>query len=297
MEMSNASEWFIDAGGPKRGPYTIQQIDQFFKSGHVAPDTMLYNSRDPQNPTTVRALLELSSTALPGRPSVDLDKPIIAPGSEDAPPDPTLSLFLTLQSTKKKPAIDPNMDRTPGTTKGRFAETQLWFFGAMVMIVGTLVWGTTKLMNYSNELASVKTEQPEAKPVYHSAPPVAEHGTQPTAPSVPSKKNLSDYLPKTTPHVASPVSRTAHVPPSVGRGNDRERQRIRDREIEMEKERQRQKDLEYDRERDRDRDQDDRDLKKRDLGDPFENDAGVLQQAPIAVPPPPPSDPDAPIID
>lgn len=295
MGTSNAPEWYIDAGGPKRGPYSVQQIEQFYRDGQVHPDTVLYNSHDPQNPTSVRNLLELSASALPARPSVDLNKPIIAPGSEDAAPDATLSLFLTLQSTKKKAAVDPNMERT--LEKNRFSETQMWFAGAMVLIVGTLVWGTTKLLNYSNELGT-KTEQPEAK-IVNTAPPPIEHAA-PSSPTTPSatqqKKTLSDYMPKTT-HIAPPATRTA-VAPHPARANDRERQRIKDRELEMDRERQRQRDLEYERERERDRefDGDREDLKKKIL-DNQHDDAGVLQQAPIPAPPPPPSDPDAPLID
>ena len=240
METSNTPEWYIDAGGTKRGPYSTHQIEELFKTGQVHPDTVLYNSKNPENPRSVRSVLDLSASLLPTRPSVDLNKPIIAPGSEDADPDPTLSLFLTLQSTKhKKTTADSNIIQTMNTERGRFSETQIWFVGAMALIVGTLVWGTTKLLNYSSELGT-KTEQPEAKPVANTAPPSIEHTNSSTM-----KKNLSDYVPKNT-QIAAPKTTIA---PSNSKIADRERERIREREINIERERQRQRDMEYERER------------------------------------------------
>ena len=293
MGMGNTPEWFVDVNGSKRGPYSGHQIEELFRNGSVHPDTLLYHSQGKAAPTTVRQLLDLSSSSLPARPAVDLNKPMLPPSMTEDHADPTLSLFDALQSTKHKKTHmpDPSSDRMRNTAEGsRFTETQIWFAGAMVMIVGILIWGTTRLINYSSELASAKPESASAE--FKTTPAQAPSTVPQSIPaSQQPHKNLSDFVQK-------PAPKTVQAPaPTFNRFNDRDRNR--QRELELERERQKQRDLELEREREmeyeRERDHERRDLRKKEV-DPFDRDPGTLQQAPAPAPPPP-SDPDAALID
>ena len=162
----NAAEWFLDLNGKKAGPYTVEQVQALVQEGEVHGQIRATSERLNQEWITVAELIVAFEAAVKGsdatgpsthsqpppRPTENLETvTVIATSSGGSFNDATQGLFDALQSAKERKAaakLAPAPQEEWGSLQRpqRKIPGQLWMIVALVLVLGTAIYGTMKLL-------------------------------------------------------------------------------------------------------------------------------------------------------
>jgi hypothetical protein len=308
----------LDVEGTKVGPYTLDQIRGFIKDGEILARHKITAPHLGWQWTTVGEILEAETAHQAGRkPPLAEVRPFAPPPrpaqgqllNRSADPSPTLSpspertdpaidLFDVLQAARERKAALRQLPSAHDDSSDWFSRIQrrvppqAWLVTSMTLVLGTFVWGMTRLFQGTPEIApSTRIEEAAARSSTPSKPvPPPEMAAKPQAAPV-SKPAESQGEPAVLKRGLAAAQRQPDRRAEEARRLEearraeleRDREREREREREQEQERERERELAADRREESRRDDFHREEPKRD--EPRKEDA----PADVAPVPPPPS--------